>query len=93
MVERAVSLLDFDRWDKAAAILASAEAEFVRDADRLFPIDHYALMYGQARYEEAIGNRGKATKTYQKIMEGWRDAVDQMPLVSDTPERLANLGR
>jgi len=93
MVERAVSLLDFDRWDKAAAILASAEAEFVRGADRLFPIDHYALLYGQARYEEAIGNRGKATKTYQKLMEGWRDAVDQVPLVSDTPERLADLGR
>ena len=93
MVERAVSLLDFDRWEKAAAILASADEEFVRDADRLFPIDHYALMYGQARYEEAIGNRGKATKIYQKLLEGWRDAIDQVPLVSDTPERLADLGR
>jgi TolB-like protein len=93
MVERAVALLDFDRTAKAAAILASAESEFVQGADRLFPLDHYTLMYGQARYEEAIGNRGKATRAYQKLMDAWRDAIERVPLVSDTPERLAELGR
>jgi hypothetical protein len=26
-------------------------------------------------------------------MDAWRDAIERVPLVSDTPERLAELGR
>ncbi len=92
MVERAVGLLDLDRPEKADKILEAARAEFMNDTARLFPIDYYALLYGRARHQEAIGNRGKAGQMYARLVEAWGEAIPRVPLVSDTPERLAVIG-
>jgi tetratricopeptide (TPR) repeat protein/TolB-like protein len=83
------TLLDLGRHQQAQNLIESAERLYVRDSDRLPPVDVHVLMYARGRLHELQSANRAAVGAYQRLMTSWGDVIGRLPRLADTPERLA----
>jgi len=57
------------------------------------PVLERLLTYYEGRGHELVGDTTKAVASYRTLLEGWGDAVGEVPWVADTADRLAALGQ
>ncbi len=84
-------LIELGRGDRAWNLVQAADRLFVKDADRLFPVDHHALLYAKGRVYELMGAPEAALEAYSELLRHWGDVIQQLPLLRDTPERVGRL--
>ena len=86
------TLLDLGRAQRALNVIEGAEHLYVRNSDRLPPVDAHVLLYARGRALELLGADGPAAAAYAELLADWREEIRQLPLLSDAPDRLAALG-
>lgn len=64
---------------------------YVRESDRLAPVDVHALLYARGRASELMGAKEPAEAAYEELLRDWGDVIAGLPLLTDAPERLAAL--
>lgn len=85
------TLLDLGREQQALNVIEGAERMYVRESDRLAPVDVHALLYARGRAFELMGAKEPAEAAYEELLRDWGDVIARLPLLSDAPERLAAL--
>jgi tetratricopeptide (TPR) repeat protein len=85
------TLLELGRHQQAQNLIESAERMYVRDTDRLPPVDVHVLLYARGRLNELQSANGAAARSYEALLSDWADVVSRLPILSDAPERLAAL--
>jgi tetratricopeptide (TPR) repeat protein len=86
------TLLDLGRAQRALNVIEGAEHLYVRNSDRLPPVDTHVLLYARARALELMEADEAAAAAYAELLADWREEIDRLPLLADAPERLAGLG-
>lgn len=85
------TLLELGRHQQAQNLIESAERMYIRDSDRLPPVDVHVLQYARGRLYELQAANGGAVRAYEALLTDWSDVVSRLPILSDAPERLAAL--
>lgn len=85
------TLLDLGRPQEALNVIEGAEHLYVRDSDRLPPVDVHVLLYARGRALELMGAKRAAEAAYAKLLSDWADVVGELPRLADAPERLSAL--
>ena len=85
------TLLDLGRHQRAQNLIQSAERLYIRDSDRLPPVDVHVLLYARGRLHELQSQGAAAIKAYERLLANWGDVVGRLPMLADTPERLASV--
>lgn len=85
-------LLELGRHQEALNVVEGAEHLYVKNSDRLPPVDAHVLLYVRARALELAGAARPAAAAYAAVLRDWNDVIDRLPMLSDAPERLAALG-
>jgi serine/threonine-protein kinase len=85
------TLIDLGKAEKAVNLVQAAERLYVKDADRLFPVEYHTLLYAKGRVYELVGADRAAVDAYSQLMRHWGHVISRLPLMADTPERLAAL--
>lgn len=86
-------LIDLERGEKALDLIEAADRLYVRDADRLLPVDYHALLYAKGRVYELLNAPGAAVEVYSQLLGHWGEVIGELPLLADTPKRLAVVAR
>lgn len=84
-------LLDLGRGERALDVIDAAEELHMRDADRLVPVQYAVLQYARGRALELVEWPAPALRIYEERVEHWGDALAQVPLMRDLPDRVADL--
>jgi TolB-like protein len=84
-------LLELGRHQEALNVVEGAEHLYVKNSDRLPPVDVHVLLYVRARALELAGAARPAAATYAELLHDWSDVIDRVPLLADAPERLIAL--
>lgn len=85
------TLLELGRHQEALNVVEGAEHLYVRNSDRLPPVDALVLLYVRARALELAGAGRPAAATYAELLGNWGKVIDRLPLLADAPVRLAAL--
>jgi pentatricopeptide repeat protein len=85
------TLLDLGREQQALNVIEGAERMYVRESDRLAPVDVHALLYARGRAFELMGATGQARAAYEELLRDWGDVIARLPLLADARERLSGL--
>lgn len=86
------TLLERNRPQDALNVIEGDEHLYVRDTDRIPPIDAHVLAYERARALEALGMTNDAIAAYDQLREDWGRVLDRLPLLADAAGRRAALG-
>jgi len=76
------TLLELGRHQQAQNLIESAERMYIRDSDRLPPVDVHVLLYARGT---------GAVQAYELLLADWGDVIGRLPILADAPERLAAL--
>jgi TolB-like protein/tetratricopeptide (TPR) repeat protein len=82
------TLLDLGRHQRAQNLIESAERLYVRDSDRLPPVDVHVLLYARGRLQELQSQNGAAIRSYELLLSNWGDVIGRLPKLADASERL-----
>lgn len=85
------TLLELGRHQQAQNLIESAERLYVRDSDRLPPVDVHVLIYARGRLHELQSRPVAAIRSYERLRAHWGDVIERLPMLADAPERLASL--
>lgn len=85
------TLLDLNRPQEALNVIEGAEHLYVRESDRLPPVDVHVLLYARARALEMMGADRAAEAAYARLLSDWGDVLHRLPRLSDAARRLATL--
>lgn len=85
------TLLELGRHQEALNLIEGAEHLYVRDSDRLPPVDVHVLLYARGRALELMGAERAAETAYARLLSDWGDVVHRLPHLSDAAERLSTL--
>lgn len=85
------TLLDLGRHQRALNVIEATERMYVREADRLAPVDVHALLYARARAFELMDAKEPAIAAYEELLADWGPVIERLPLLADAPDRLARL--
>ena len=83
------TLLDLGRGEEALNLVEAADRLYVRDSDRLHPVEFHTILYLKGRVYELLGKPRAAMAAYGKLLKDWGAVVAQIPRLSDTPERMS----
>lgn len=87
------TLIDLGRGEKALDLVEAADRLYVRDADRLFPVEYHALLYAKGRVYELLDAPQAAVEAYSQLLGHWGKVIGDLPLLADAPKRLAMVAR
>lgn len=82
------TLLELGRHHEALNVIEGAEHLYVRETDRLPPVDVHVLLYARGRALELAGADKAAATAYRELLQDWSGTVPKLPLLADAPERL-----
>jgi TolB-like protein/tetratricopeptide (TPR) repeat protein len=85
------TLLELGRHQQAQNLIESAERMYIRDSDRLPPVDVHVLLYARARLHELQAADTGAVQAYELLLADWGDVIGRLPILADAFERLAAL--
>ncbi len=71
------TLLELGRHQQAQNLIESAERMYIRDSDRLPPVDVHVLLYARG-----------TVQTYELLLADWGDVIGRLPILADASERL-----
>jgi TolB-like protein/tetratricopeptide (TPR) repeat protein len=83
------TLLDLGRGEEALNLVEAADRLYVRDSDRLYPIEFHTILYLKGRVYELLGKPRAAMAAYGKLLKDWGAVVGEIPRLSDTAERMS----
>lgn len=86
-------LLDVERGQKALDLIDAAKFVHLQKSPRLPPIRYHALLYARGRTLELLGRNEEALAAYGEILEHWGEAVVDVPMMADLPQRASLLAR
>lgn len=82
------TLLDLGRAETALNLVEGADRLYVRDSDRLYPVEFHQILYLKGRVYEMLGRHRAAMAAYGKLLKDWGHVIDRIPHLSDTPQRM-----
>lgn len=85
------TLLELGRHQQAQNLIESAERLYIRDSDRLPPVDVHVLLYARGRLHELQSANRAAVRAYDRLLSNWGGVINRLPNLADASERLANL--
>ncbi len=85
------TLLEMGRHGQARDLIESAERLYVRDSDRLPPVDVHVLQYARGRLHELQAADAGAVRAYELLLSDWGTVIGRLPILADAPQRLAAL--
>lgn len=83
------TLLDLGRGETALNLVEAADRLYVKDSDRMYPIEFHTILYLKGRVYELLGKPRAAMAVYGKLLKDWGDVIGEIPRLSDTPARMA----
>jgi len=83
------TLLDLGRGETALNLVEAADRLYVRDSDRLYPIEFHTILYLKGRVYELLGKPRAAMAAYGKLLKDWGEVVGDIPRLSDAAERMS----
>ncbi|MBT8462486.1 MAG: tetratricopeptide repeat protein, partial [Gemmatimonadetes bacterium] len=83
------TLLDLGRGETALNLVEAADRLYVRDSDRLYPVEFHTILYLKGRVYELLGKPRAAMAAYGKLLKDWGDVLGEIPRMSDAPERMS----
>lgn len=83
------TLLDLGRGETALNLVEAADRLYVRDSDRLYPVEFHTILYLKGRVYELLGKPQAAMTAYGKLLKDWGDVIGGLPRLSDAPERMS----
>jgi TolB-like protein/Tfp pilus assembly protein PilF len=85
------TLLDLGRGEEALNLVEAADRLFVRDSDRLHPVEFHTILYLKGRVYELLGKPRAAMAAYGKLLKDWGEVVGEIPRLSDTAARMSTV--
>ncbi|MDH3427315.1 MAG: hypothetical protein OEM23_02670, partial [Gemmatimonadota bacterium] len=83
------TLLDLGRHQQAQDLIESAERLYIRDSDRLPPVEVHVLLYARGRLHELQSAVPAAIRAYDRLLADWGEVISRLPSLADAPGRLA----
>ena len=83
------TLLDLGRGETALNLVEAADRLYVRDSDRLYPVEFHTILYLKGRVYELLGKPRAAMAAYGKLLKDWGDVIGEIPRLSDAPARMS----
>jgi TolB-like protein/tetratricopeptide (TPR) repeat protein len=83
------TLLDLGRGETALNLVEAADRLYVRDSDRLYPVEFHTILYLKGRVYELLGKPRAAMAAYGKLLKDWGDVLGEIPRLSDAAERMS----
>ena len=83
------TLLDLGRGETALNLVEAADRLYVRDSDRLYPVEFHTILYLKGRVYELLGKPRAAMAAYGRLLKTWGDVLDEIPRLSDAAERMS----
>jgi len=83
------TLLDLGRGETALNLVEAADRLYVKDSDRLYPVEFHTILYLKGRVYELLGKPRASMAAYGKLLKDWGNVIGEVPRLSDTAERLA----
>jgi serine/threonine-protein kinase len=83
------TLLDLGRGETALNLVEAADRLYVRDSDRLYPVEFHTIQYLKGRVYELLGKPRAAMAAYGRLLKSWGDVLDEIPRLSDAAERMS----
>ncbi len=83
------TLLDLGRGETALNLVEAADRLYVRDSDRLYPVEYHTILYLKGRVYELLGKPRAAMAAYGRLLKNWGDVLPGVPRLSDTAERMS----
>ncbi len=83
------TLLDLGRGETALNLVEAADRLYVRDSDRLYPVEFHTILYLKGRVYELLGKPRAAMAAYGKLLKDWGDVLGEIPRMSDAAERMS----
>jgi len=83
------TLLDLGRGETALNLVEAADRLYVRDSDRLYPVEFHTILYLKGRVYELLGKPRAAMAAYGKLLKDWGGVLGELPRMSDAAERMS----
>ena len=83
------TLLDLERGETALNLVEAADRLYVKDSDRLYPVEFHTILYLKGRVYELLGKPRAAMATYGKLLKDWGEVLGGIPRLSDTAARMS----
>ncbi len=83
------TLLDLGRGETALNLVEAADRLYVRDSDRLYPVEFHTILYLKGRVYELLGKPRAAMAAYGELLKHWGDVLPNLPRLSDASDRMA----
>jgi TolB-like protein len=84
-------LLEVERGQKALDLIDASKFVHLHESSRLPPVRYHALLYARGRALELLDRNEEALAAYGEILEHWGEAVVDVPMMADLPDRVALL--
>lgn len=85
------TLIELGRGETALNLVEAADRLFVRDSERLYPVEFHTILYLKGRVYELLGKPRAAMAAYGKLLKDWGDVVEDIPRMSDAAGRMSAL--
>jgi tetratricopeptide (TPR) repeat protein len=82
------TLLDLGRGETALNLVEAADRLYVRDSDRLYPVEFHTILYLKGRVYELLGKPRAAMAAYGRLLKNWGDVLPEAPRLSDAAQRM-----
>ncbi len=82
------TLLDLGRGEAALNLVEGSNRLYVRDSDRLYPVEFHTILYLKGRVYELLGKPRAAMAAYGKLLKDWGEVLGDIPRLSDTAQRM-----
>jgi TolB-like protein/tetratricopeptide (TPR) repeat protein len=84
-------LLEVERGQKALDLIDASKFVHLHESSRLPPVRYHALLYARGRALELLDRNDEALAAYGEILEHWGEALVDVPMMADLPQRVALL--
>jgi tetratricopeptide (TPR) repeat protein len=84
-------LLEVGRGQKALDLIDASKFVHWHESPRLPPIRYHALLYARGRALEILDRNEEAMAAYGEILEHWGEAIADVPMMADLPQRVSLL--
>jgi TolB-like protein len=84
-------LLEVERGQKALDLIDASKFVHLHESSRLPPVRYHALLYARGRALELLDRNEEALAAYAEILEHWGEAVVDVPMMADLPQRVSLL--